>query len=867
MAPSTSGSMLAVLSQVNQQSSLTHRVRDLPAPQFIALLDQITQEFEHFLRAIDMINNESLEIMLEQILEAFALKIGQILQAERTTIFIVDHEKEELWSKIAQGDGERCLELRVPMGKGISGYVATTATSLNIPDAYADDRFDSSYDKKNNFRTRNILCMPVMSTKSDTIVAVVQLINKEGDTPFTEQDERSFREFTASIGVILESCNSFYVAARNQKGVASLLKAISSLEQSLDLEKTLQSVMEEARLLMQADRSTLWLIDEESGELWSKVKSGDGKTLVELRIPSATGIVGHVVGTGETLNIPDAYQDPRFNPDADKRTGYLTRNILCMPVFDSSGKLIAATQLINKFQGSFTSSDEEFMRAFNIQAGIALENAKLFENVLVEKQYQKDMLQSLSDAVVSTDMEGRIVTINDAALELLGCPLLKDQDQPGSRQGNGTDALNAHNWALRQRWEANLQGRCVWEVIPVEGLEGRLQDSLTNGTRQYVPEQNLMVASTFPGAGDEAGHGDGETLALATAEAPNVFLPWGELGSAITYTRDQVRFLERSINLTVNPLTNPEGGVLGGLLVLEDISQEKRMKSTLYRYMTPGVAERVMALGDDVMMKGERKDVTVLFSDIRGYTTLTENMEADKVVEMLNAYFETMVESVFHFEGTLDKFIGDALMAVFGAPLPLQNHAWAAVQSALDMRQRLFRFNHERRNQSQPEIRIGIGISSGAVVSGNIGSQRKMEYTVIGDGVNLSSRLEGVTKEYGCDIVLSEHTYEFCKDKIWVRELDRTQVKGKREAVNLYELIGSKETPLEDRQHQFLELYATAREAYTSQRFQEAIGLFEQAQQLHPDDRAVAVHIRRAKSYVESPPPADWDGVYVMKTK
>jgi adenylate cyclase len=111
---------------VNHSSSLTNRVRDLPTPQFIDLLDQITREFEHFLRAIDMINNESLEIMLEQILEAFTLKIGQILEAERTTIFMVDQDKQELWSKIAQGDGERCLEIRVPMGKGISGYVATT---------------------------------------------------------------------------------------------------------------------------------------------------------------------------------------------------------------------------------------------------------------------------------------------------------------------------------------------------------------------------------------------------------------------------------------------------------------------------------------------------------------------------------------------------------------------------------------------------------------------------------------------------------------------------------------------------------------------------------------------------------------------
>ncbi|MEB3291073.1 MAG: GAF domain-containing protein [Leptolyngbya sp.] len=839
-------SMLATLSMANASSSLTHRVRDLPTPQFIDLLDRITDEFEHFLRAIDMINNESLEIMLEQILEAFTLKIGQILEAERTTIFMVDHEKQELWSKIAQGDGERSLEIRVPMNKGISGYVATHVTPLNIPNAYDDPRFDRSYDQKTGYRTRSILCLPVLSTKTDSIVAVVQLLNKLNETPFNDEDERHFKEFAESLGIILESCNSFYVAARNQKGVAALLKAISSLEQSLDLEKTLQSVMEEARQLMQADRSTLWLIDAAKGELWSKVKSGDGKSLIELRIPSTSGIVGHVATTGETLNIPDAYRDPRFSPEADKRTGYVTRTILCMPVFDTAGQLIAVTQLINKAQGRFNSSDEAFMRAFNIQAGVALENAKLFESVLVEKQYQKDILQSLSDAVISTDLEGRIVTINDAALELLGCP-----------------SEGEHLRERRDQWQERLFSRPVWEVVPMESLRFRISDSLSHGARHYVPEQTLRVALKW--GDDEAGEGPLH-LVLPDPDQANHYRPWGD-PKAPLFTAAQVKTLERSVNLTVNPLTNPEGQVLGGLLVLEDISQEKRMKSTLYRYMTPGVAERVMALGDDVLMKGERKDVTVLFSDIRGYTTLTENLEADKVVEMLNAYFETMVEAVFNFEGTLDKFIGDALMAVFGAPLPLINHAWSAVQSALDMRRRLIQFNRERRQLHQPEIRIGIGISSGEVVSGNIGSQRKMEYTVIGDGVNLSSRLEGVTKEYGCDIVISEYTHSLCQDHIWVRELDRIRVKGKRQPVKLYELIGDRQQALEPGTEDFLSLYAQARDAYISMDFPLAITLFSQAQALRPGDKAVAVHIRRAQQYLAAPPPQDWDGVHIMTTK
>ncbi|MGD1859577.1 MAG: GAF domain-containing protein [Leptolyngbyaceae cyanobacterium] len=857
MATSNS-SMLATFSQANRKGSLTHQVKDLPAPQFINLLDQITREFEHFLRAIDMINNESLETMLEQILEAFTLKIGQILCAERTTIFMVDWEKEELWSKIAQGDGEARLEIRVPVGKGIAGHVAASGECLNIPDAYSSDLFSRKTDQETGYRTQSILCMPVFNKTQERVVAVVQLLNKLDPNreaiAFDSADERSFREFASSIGIILESCNSFYIAARNQKGVSSLLKAISSLEQSLDLERTLQSVMAEARDLMNADRSTLWLINEATNELWSKVKSGDGQNLIELRIPADRGIVGFVASTGKTLNIPNAYQDPRFDPGSDKQTGYLTRNILCMPVFDSSGKLIAVTQLINKKQGSFNSSDEEFMRAFNIQAGIALENAQLFENVLVEKQYQKDILQSLSDAVISTDMEGRVVTINDAALELLGCP----------------EAPEDTDHTLRERWETELINRPVWEIIPIEKLQYRLEDSLETGAKHYVPEQTLKVAipvaAAFAAPGTAVDPKDAILLML-DAENQNQFWPWGHRQGTLPLSKDQVQLLERSINLTVNPLTNPEGGVRGGLLVLEDISQEKRMKTTLYRYMTPGVAERVMALGEDMLMRGERRDVTVLFSDIRGYTTLSENLEADKVVELLNAYFETMVEAVFTYEGTLDKFIGDAIMAVYGAPLPLPNHAWSAVQSALDMRQRLVLFNSERREKQQPEVRIGIGISSGEVVSGNIGSQRKMEYTVIGDGVNLSSRLEGVTKQYGCDIVLSEHTYELCEDLIWVRELDKTRVKGKTKPVSIYELIDFKKNPLDQATQDFLALYQEGREAYTSMKFQQAIACFKKAAQLRPGDRAVDIHLDRAHKYLGNPPPIDWDGVHTMTTK
>ncbi|MEM8502480.1 MAG: adenylate/guanylate cyclase domain-containing protein [Cyanobacteria bacterium P01_D01_bin.1] len=877
---SASSSVFLSLSQ-HSQGRLAERVEDLSIPDFIAFLERTTKDFKQFLKVIDLINNQSLEPMLDELLETFTLKIGQILQAERTTIFVVDEDRQELWSKIAQGTEADSLEIRLPLSHGIAGYVATTGEGLNIPDAYADSRFSDATDKQTGYRTRNILCMPVVNSDRK-VVAIAQLLNKIGPYPFSYEDEVRFARFAPSIGILLETCQRFYLAARNQKGVSALLKAISSMEQSLNLTITLQSVMAAARQLMQADRSTLWLLNEAKDELWSQVRSADGSTLIELRLPANKGIVGHVAATGEKLNIPDAYKDDRFDVSSDQKTGYRTRNILCMPVFNSSGELIGVSQLINRIQGQFTALDESFMRAFNTQAGIALENAQLFQAISLEKQYQKDMLESLSDAVISTDMTGRIVTINESALKLLGAPVGTTDNWATATLNSGTEnsdrqeAIERVDDAIATEWQKQLTGRYLWDVVLLDRLQLRLEDSLQSGARHYVPEQSLVVSV----ATLKASQAYSQALNQASNSAPSscvLVVPsekgyqlWGADEQAIELKPaefEQVVGWDRSINLTVSPLSDPQGGVRGGLVVLEDMSQEKRMKTTLYRYMTPSVAERVMALGEDTLMVGERKDVTVLFSDIRGYTSLTEKLEAAQVVSMLNEYFETMVEAVFHCEGTLDKFIGDALMAVFGAPLPLENHAWSAVQSALDMRRRLKVFNADRHLQGQPELRIGIGLSSGEVVSGNIGSQRKMEYTVIGDGVNLSSRLESITKQYGCDIVLSEHTFNLCQDRIWVRELDLIRVKGKLEPVKIYELIGDHTQPLDMKTTSFLELYTKGREAYKAASFDLAISLLRLAQALRPDDRAVEIHLSRAQNYLLKPPAENWDGVHTMTMK
>jgi class 3 adenylate cyclase len=254
---------------------------------------------------------------------------------------------------------------------------------------------------------------------------------------------------------------------------------------------------------------------------------------------------------------------------------------------------------------------------------------------------------------------------------------------------------------------------------------------------------------------------------------------------------------------------------------MEDISSAKQIKNLMYRYMTPEVAEALLASGDDGL-GGKRKNVSVLFSDIRSYTTLTEKLQAEEVVVMLNKYFEVMVDVVFEYGGTLDKYIGDALMAVFGSPAPLEDHAWCAMQTAVKMREKLILFNQERMANEELPISIGMGVHSDEVVSGNIGSSKRMELTSIGDGVNLASRLEGASKQYGTDLIISDNTYRDYADRLYVRELDFITVKGKSEPVIVYELVGIREgyspvgKSLTETQQQIIEHYTKGREHYKS---------------------------------------------------
>lgn len=319
-----------------------------------------------------------------------------------------------------------------------------------------------------------------------------------------------------------------------------------------------------------------------------------------------------------------------------------------------------------------------------------------------------------------------------------------------------------------------------------------------------------------------------------------------------------------SVNLTAMPLIDATEARIGSMLVLEDITEEKRVRSTMSRYMSKEVADQLLSAGE-AELGGKEQKVTVLFSDVRSFTSIAEALGPRETVSLLNEYFTEMVDVIFRHDGILDKYIGDGIMALFGSPFLGPNDADNALAAADEMMQRLATLNRRRAETGQAPLDIGIGFSSGPTVIGNIGSVRRMEYTVIGDTVNLASRLEGATKQYGAKILLSEMTVRELKRPAILREVDLIRVKGKDRPVAVYESLGYRAR--EQGLSALLELFAQGLSAYRARDWTAAARSFDGALEIQPQDRLSAVYRQRCEALRDAPPPDDWDGVWTLTEK
>lgn len=294
--------------------------------------------------------------------------------------------------------------------------------------------------------------------------------------------------------------------------------------------------------------------------------------------------------------------------------------------------------------------------------------------------------------------------------------------------------------------------------------------------------------------------------------------------------------------------------------------KEREVKRAFGCYVSPEVVAELVKNPDKLKLGGETTDMTIMFSDIRKFTALSEQISADELGEFLNDYFTLMISCIFQCKGTLDKFIGDAIMAFFGAPLPLENHPANACSSAIMMMTALGEMNKKRARQGKSPVQIGIGLNSGMAKVGNFGSADHFNYTVVGESVNLASRLEGLTKTYNAPIIISLHTYQRVCSEMLCRPLDRVIVKGSEKPLEIYELIGRK-GEVTGEKFELVESFQKGLEFFWGGNWQEAEKIFNDLVEKFPDDGPARVFAQRVRQYRKTLPPGDWGGVFRQTTK
>lgn len=311
--------------------------------------------------------------------------------------------------------------------------------------------------------------------------------------------------------------------------------------------------------------------------------------------------------------------------------------------------------------------------------------------------------------------------------------------------------------------------------------------------------------------------------------------------------------------------------LLGFLIInlrfyLRERNQKTLIRDAFGQYLSPKVVNILVKDPSRLKLGGERREMTAYFSDVAGFSTISEQLTPEELVALLNEYLTAMCDIISEYEGTVDKFEGDAIIAFWGAPLTQPDHARRACLAAIDMQRFMIDYRARLKAEGRPVLHVRMGMNTGDMLIGNMGSAQRMDYTMMGDAVNLAARLEGANKFYGTYSMISETTYAQVADAVEVRELDLIRVVGRREPVRVYELLERKGALAADRQA-LVEGYAAALEHYRAQRFEEALAGFRRVLDLDPDDGPSLTYSDRCQTFIETPPGADWDGVYQLTGK
>jgi adenylate cyclase len=664
---------------------------------------------------------------LEGVLNLAMDAIMEVTEAERGFAMLLDPKSGEWVLTLArQMDQE---EIGSPSFRTLHGAIEKVIeTHTPMVTTIAQDDQDLTQTNGVGDGPRSILCVPLVIREQ--LNGVIYVDNRMERGTFTTQDLDFLTAFTDQAAIAIENARLYENVITRMREAMALYKVSTRLMRTLNLDQLLEDILEVLQQAFGYLNCALLLVDESAKELYIKAARGypPGILAADRIKIGHKGVAGWVAANKVAINVPDVTRDPRC-----VRWVKETKSEMAVPMLVGD-KVIGILDAQSPEMNAFNEDDLRVLSSVAAQAAISIERARLYEEtrhkmteIATMKNYMDNIFASIASGVITTDIEGRITTFNRAAEAILGIP---------SDQAVG---------------------------------------------RPYRDVLDFFKGTPFPSLVEEAKTFERPHLA---SEIELELAPRGKV----------------SLSLDLSTLKDQAGKPLGVAIFIDDLTEKKRLEAEreweeqekqrirqlFQRYVAPTVVERLIEGIEQVSLGGKRQVITILFADLRGFTSFSETRRPEELVEILNRHLALAAQAVLEQEGTLDKFMGDAVMALFNVPLPQPDHTLRAMRAALAMQEAIAAYHREL--DSEARLGFGVGINVGEAVVGNVGTAELMNYTAIGDSVNLAKRLQE-NAEAG-QVLLSQSSYQAVREHVRVKALEPIKVKGRSGTEPVYELVG-----------------------------------------------------------------------------